>query len=98
LLERGAYRGRRRADRGGVRRDAGAPARRAACVTDLALVGGRVLDPGQGIDGQLDIAVTAGRISAIGDAGRPLGAARATIDPTGLVLVPRPGRRHPDPR
>src|SRR5262250_515692 len=32
LLERGAHRGRRRADRGGVRRDAGAPARRAACV------------------------------------------------------------------
>jgi len=57
-------------------------------VTDLALVGGRVLDPGQGIDGQLDIAVTAGRISAIGGAGRPLGAAGETIDASGLVLVP----------
>src|SRR5262249_36977429 len=88
LLERRAHRGRRRADRGGVRRDAGAPARRAACVTDLALVGGRVLDPGQGIDSQLDIAVTAGRISAIGGAGRPLGPAGETIDASGLVLVP----------
>jgi dihydroorotase len=53
-------------------------------VTDLALVGGQVLDPGQGIDGRLDIGVTAGRFSAIGDAGR----AAETIDASGLVLVP----------
>ena len=53
-------------------------------MTDLALAGGRVLDPGRGIDGRQDIGVTAGRISAIGDAGQ----AGETIDASGLVLVP----------
>jgi len=53
-------------------------------VTDLALTGSRVLDPGPGIDDRLDIGVTAGRISAIGDAGP----AAETIDASGLVLVP----------
>ena len=53
-------------------------------MTDLALAGGRVLDPGQGIDGLLDIGVTGGQFSAIGDAGR----ADETIDASGLVLVP----------
>ena len=53
-------------------------------MTDLALAGGRVLDPGRGIDGRLDIGVTAGRISAIGDAGP----AAEMIDASGLVLVP----------
>ena len=53
-------------------------------MTDLALVGGRVLDPGRGIDGRLDIGVTAGRFGATGDAGP----AAETIDTSGLVLVP----------
>jgi dihydroorotase len=53
-------------------------------VTDLALVGGRVLDPGRGIDGRLDVGVTGGRFSAIGDAGP----AAVTIGASGLVLVP----------
>ena len=53
-------------------------------MTDLALTGSRVLDPGPGIDDRLDIGVTAGRISAIGDAGP----AAETIDASGLVLVP----------
>jgi dihydroorotase len=53
-------------------------------VTDLALVGGRVLDPGRGIDGRLDVGVTGGRVSAIGDAGP----AAVTIGASGLVLVP----------
>ena len=53
-------------------------------MTDLALTGGRVLDPERGIDGRLDIGVTAGRISAIGDAGP----AAEMIDASGLVLVP----------
>jgi len=60
-------------------------------VTDLALTGGRVLDPGRGIDARLDVGVTAGRVSAIGDAGRPpreAGRAGETIDARGLVLVP----------
>ena len=33
-------------------------------MTDLALAGGRVLDPGRGIDDRLDVGVTAGRIAA----------------------------------
>ena len=53
-------------------------------MTDLVLAGGRVLDPGQGIDAPLDIGVTGGRVSAIGDAGQ----AGETIDASGLVLVP----------
>jgi dihydroorotase len=53
-------------------------------VTDLALAGGRVLDPAQGIDTRLDIGVTGRRFSAIGDAGP----AAETIDASGLVLVP----------
>ena len=53
-------------------------------MTDLALVGGRVLDPGRGIDGRLDVGVTGGRVSAIGDAGP----AAVTIGASGLVLVP----------
>ena len=53
-------------------------------MTDLALAGGRVLDPGRGIDGRLDIGVTAGRFGAVGDAGP----ATETIDASGLVLVP----------
>jgi dihydroorotase len=53
-------------------------------VTDLALSGGRVLDPGRGIDGRLDIGVTAGRLSATGGTGP----AAETIDTSGLVLVP----------
>jgi len=53
-------------------------------VTDLALTGGRVLDPGRGTDGRLDVGITAGRFSAIGDSGP----AAETIDASGLVLVP----------
>ena len=53
-------------------------------MTDLALAGGWVLDPGRGIDGQVDIGVTAGRISAIGDTGP----ADEVLDASGLVLVP----------
>ena len=63
-------------------------------MTDLALVGGRVLDPGRGIDGLLNIAVTAGRFSAISEAAgsahavEGAGSAAETIDASGLVLVP----------
>ena len=53
-------------------------------MTDLALTGGRVLDPGRGVDGRLDVGVTAGRFSATGDAGP----AADTLDASGLVLVP----------
>ena len=67
-------------------------------MTDLALVGGRVLDPGQGTDGESGVFVTGGRLTAPGDAvgasgagvGGVIGAAGAaeTIDATGLVLTP----------
>jgi dihydroorotase len=53
-------------------------------MTDLAIVGGRVVDPGQGIDGQFGVGVTAGRLTALGDVGQ----AAETIDASGLVLVP----------
>jgi dihydroorotase len=53
-------------------------------VTDLAITGGRVVDPGRGVDGSLGIAVTGGRLTGLGDAGP----AAETIDVTGLMLVP----------
>jgi dihydroorotase len=53
-------------------------------VTDLAITGGRVVDPARGIDGSLDIGVTGGRLTGPGEAGP----AAETIDASGLVLVP----------
>jgi len=55
-----------------------------AAVTDLAITGGRVVDPARGIDGSLGVAVTAGRLTGLGD----VGPAAETIDASGLVLVP----------
>lgn len=62
-------------------------------MTDLAITGGRVLDPGRGIHGRLDLAVTGGRFGDAMAGGRvaaPGGAAPAaeTVDASGLVLVP----------
>jgi dihydroorotase len=65
----------------------------------LAIVGGRVLDPGQGIDRVATVTVTGGVISAITDNGAdagqapregPLGgpAGRAQLDASGLIVVP----------
>src|SRR6266704_5577787 len=71
--ERRPYRAGHRADRGGIRRDAGPPAGEAAAVTDLALTGGRVVDPSRGIDDSLGVAVTGGRLTGLGAA--DLGAA-----------------------
>jgi len=53
-------------------------------VNDLAIAGGRVVDPAQGLDGPLDVAVGGTRITALGYAGQ----AAETIDASGLVLVP----------
>ena len=53
-------------------------------MTDLAIAGGRVLDPARGVDDSLGIAVTAGRLTGLGD----VGPAAETIDASGLVLVP----------
>jgi dihydroorotase len=52
---------------------------------DLILKGGRVLDPGQGLDGPADVAFAGGRVAAVG---RDLGAARETLDVTGLIVTP----------
>ena len=53
-------------------------------MTGLAITGGRVVDPGRGIDGQPGLAITGGRFTAPGDAGP----AAETVDASGLVLVP----------
>lgn len=53
---------------------------------DLLIANGRVLDPSQGIDGTLDIAVEDGRIAAMGTALE--GHARRRIDASGLIVAP----------
>jgi dihydroorotase len=53
-------------------------------VTDLVLAGGRVVDPGRGIDDSLDVAITGDHLTGFGDAGPTA----QTIDASGLVLVP----------
>lgn len=55
-------------------------------VHDLLLSGGRVLDPATGVDGRFDVAVTAGRISAV--APTIDGPATETIDCTGRLVLP----------
>lgn len=61
-------------------------------MNDLAVVGGRVLDPASAHDGNLDVTIDGGRIVEIGpgssakvDAGPE---AAETVDATGLLLVP----------
>jgi dihydroorotase len=54
---------------------------------EVVIKGGRVLDPGAGLDGQLDVAIDGGRIAAV-EAGIPSDAAARTIDATGLLVVP----------
>ncbi len=52
----------------------------------LAIRGGRVIDPANGIDAIADVLITDGRITAVGpDAGKDAG---ETIDATGLVVCP----------
>ena len=53
---------------------------------DLVLRGGRVIDPAQGVDGLLDVAVRDGRVAAVGEA-LP-GPARETIDVRGKLVLP----------
>ena len=53
---------------------------------DVLLRGGRVIDPAQGLDGILDVAVRDGRIAAVG---KSLAAdARQTIDVRGRLVLP----------
>jgi N-acyl-D-aspartate/D-glutamate deacylase len=52
---------------------------------DLAIRGGRVIDPETGLDAIRDVAVDRGRVTAIVDS---VGAARDKIDATGLIVAP----------
>lgn len=52
---------------------------------DIALVGGRVIDPESGLDQNADVGIAEGRITGVG-AG--LGPAREYLDCTGLVVCP----------
>ncbi len=55
-----------------------------ADLADLAIVGGRLLDPAQGIDALGGVAFKNGSIAAVGSVGRAVD----TVDASGLVLVP----------
>ena len=59
----------------------------AASEYDLLVRGGRVLDPGRGIDGMLDVAVRGGRIVALRK-GIPASAAAEVMEAGGLLVVP----------
>jgi dihydroorotase len=54
---------------------------------DLVLRGGRVMDPAQGLDGILDVAVNAGRVAAVATALSP-GQAREVVDVRGQLVLP----------
>src|SRR5258708_1916682 len=54
---------------------------------DIVLHGGRVIDPANGVDAQLDIGLTDGRIAAV-QAAIPRAQARKIIDVSGLYVVP----------
>jgi dihydroorotase len=54
---------------------------------DLVLRGGRVIDPAQGLDGPLDVAVSGGRIAAVGPALAAAGA-REVLDVEGRLVLP----------
>jgi dihydroorotase len=52
---------------------------------DLVLSGGRLLDPAQNLDANLDIAFAEGRVAKVG---KDLGPAKETRDATGLIVAP----------
>jgi dihydroorotase len=54
---------------------------------ELLLKGGHVIDPKNNIDGIMDVAVTAGKISKVA-ANIPANTARRTVDVTGLFVTP----------
>jgi dihydroorotase len=51
---------------------------------DLVITGGRVIDPAQGIDAPLDVAIEGGRIAALGDGLK----GRRRIDAEGKIVCP----------
>jgi dihydroorotase len=54
---------------------------------DLLIRGGRVVDPGRGIDAPLDVAVRRGRIAAV-EADLPVEQAHVVIDAAGALVTP----------
>src|SRR5262245_43609927 len=52
---------------------------------DLVLKGGHVIDPRNGIDGPMDVAIRGGRIAAVA---RNIQGGTRTIDVTGLYVTP----------
>ncbi|MBM3956961.1 MAG: amidohydrolase family protein [Gemmatimonadetes bacterium] len=54
---------------------------------DLLIAGGRLLDPGQGLDGLMDVAVSDGRIVRI-ESDMAGAAAHRVLDAAGLLVVP----------
>ena len=53
---------------------------------DTILRGGRVIDPAQGLDGVMDVAVRDGKIAGLGEAAR--GPAKMVIDVSGKLVLP----------
>jgi dihydroorotase len=58
-----------------------------AAPHDLLIRGGRVIDPGRSFDRVADVAITAGRVVAVGGNAAAAGAVE-TIDATGKLVVP----------
>ncbi|MFN8224141.1 MAG: amidohydrolase/deacetylase family metallohydrolase [Gaiellales bacterium] len=54
---------------------------------DLLIKGGHVIDPGEGRDGELDVAVAGGRIAAV-DREIPAETAASVVDATGQLVTP----------
>ena len=54
---------------------------------DVLLSGGRVIDPAQGIDGALDVAIQDGRVAAV-QAAIPQESAREVLDVSGKLVLP----------
>lgn len=54
---------------------------------DVLIRGGRVIDPKNGIDGIMDVAVKAGKIFAVAK-NLPVTEAKQTVDASGLIVVP----------
>jgi dihydroorotase len=55
-------------------------------VFDLLITGGRVIDPASGLDGVANVAITGGKIAAVG--ADVTGEAKETIDARGLLVTP----------
>ncbi len=65
----------------------GAGARAQSPEFDLLIRNGHVIDPRNAIDGVMDVAIAAGRISRVGSSLNPA-SARRVVDATGLYVVP----------